>query len=49
MTWKNIIDLIGNKRHRKIFEVFHKNVNVTDPKQIAEFFNNYFGSVVINL
>ena len=49
MIWNNIYDLIDNKYHRKISEVLHNKVRVTEPEQIAEFFNNYFGSVSINL
>ena len=49
MTWKDINDSIGKKHHRRISEVLHNNVKVTDSKQIAEFFSNYFGSVATNL
>ena len=45
-TWNTINELIRRKSNPNLPEYFiHDNNKVTNPKQIAEYFNNYYGSI----
>ena len=44
-TWKGIKDILNQKKTSQISQINHKNVNITNPSEIANTFNNFFANV----